>query len=64
MKVGNIVNCNEEIDERYFNCLSIDDFMNNSLDNKLPTIVVGWDAVKKNFEDVSILSKIILLDIF
>lgn len=62
MKVGNIVNCNEEIDERYFNCLSTEEFMDDSFfekDNKLPTLIVGWDIVKKNFGDVSILSKII-----
>jgi hypothetical protein len=60
MKVGNIVNCNEEIDERYFNCLSIEEFMDDSFDkNKLPTLIVGWDIVKKNFNKVSILSKVI-----
>lgn len=59
MKVGNIVNCNEEIDERYFNCLSIEEFMADNGINELPTLIVGWDTVKKNFGDVSILSKII-----
>jgi len=63
MKVGNIVNCNEEIDERYFNCLSTEDFMADSFyeteDSKLPTLVVGWETVKQNFDDVSILSKMI-----
>jgi hypothetical protein len=63
MKVGNIVNCNEEIDERYFNCLSIEEFMDNSFYgneySKLPTLVVGWSTVKENFGDVSILSKVI-----
>lgn len=59
MKVGNIINCNEEIDERYFNCLSIEEFMADNGTNELPTLVVGWDTVKKNFGDVSILSKMI-----
>jgi hypothetical protein len=63
MKVGNIVNCNDEIDERYFNCLSIEDFMDKEFykteDSKLPTLIVGWDIVKKNFGEVSILSKMI-----
>jgi hypothetical protein len=60
MVVGNIINCNDEIDERYFNCLSIDEFMSeNSTPNKLPTLIVGWDVVKENFGDVSILSKMI-----
>tara|TARA_R110000751_G_scaffold247470_3_gene347289 strand:- start:596 stop:1213 length:618 start_codon:yes stop_codon:yes gene_type:complete len=58
VKVGNIVNCNEEIDERYFNCLSIEKFMVEG-ESKLPTLIVGWDTVKKNFSEVSILSKII-----
>jgi hypothetical protein len=58
MKVGNIVNCNEEIDERYFNCLSIEEFMGEEL-SMLPTLIVGWDIVKKNFGEVSILSKMI-----
>jgi hypothetical protein len=61
MKVGNIVNCNEEIDERYFNCLSVEEFMADSFfeseNAKLPSLVVGWDTVKKNFGEVSILSK-------
>jgi hypothetical protein len=61
MKVGNIVNCNEEIDERYFNCLSIEEFMDDSFfdteNAKLPSLVVGWDTVKNNFGEVSILSK-------
>lgn len=59
MKVGNIVNCNEEIDERYFNCLSIEEFMGGNVISKLPTLIVGWDIVKKNFGEVSILSKMI-----
>ena len=63
MKVGNIVNCNEEIDERYFNCLSIEEFLNTDVVKddrmRLPTLIVGWDVVKKNFGDVSILSKVI-----
>ena len=60
MVVGNIVNCNDEIDGRYFNCLTIDEFMSeNSTPNKLPTLIVGWDVVKENFGDVSILSKMI-----
>ena len=63
MKVGNIVNCNEEIDERYFNCLSIEEFLNTDVVKNevmiLPTLIVGWDVVKKNFGDVSILSKMI-----
>ena len=63
MKVGNIVNCNEEIDERYFNCLSIEEFMDDSFyvteNSKLPTLVVGWGTVKENFGEVSILSKMI-----
>ncbi len=58
MKVGNIVNCNEEIDERYFNCLSIEEFMADG-ESKLPTLIVGWETVKNNFGDVSILSKMI-----
>lgn len=28
-------------------------------ESKLPTLIVGWDTVKKNFSEVSILSKII-----
>jgi hypothetical protein len=56
MKVGNIVNCNEEIDERYFKCLSTEEFMADT-ENKLPTLIIGWDTVKKNFDGVSILSK-------
>lgn len=63
MKVGNIVNCNEEIDERYFNCLSIEEFMDEGFygteNSKLPTLIVGWEVVKNNFGDVSILSKMI-----
>ena len=63
MIVGNIINCNEEIDERYFNCFSIEEFLNTDIvkDDKmrLPTLIVGWDVVKKNFGDVSILSKVI-----
>ena len=59
MKVGNIVNCNKEIDERYFNCLSIEEFMSDNETNELPTLIVGWGVVKKNFGDVSILSKTI-----
>jgi hypothetical protein len=63
MKVGNIVNCNEEIDERYFNCFSIEEFLNTDIVKddrmRLPTLIVGWDVVKKNFGDVSILSKVI-----
>jgi hypothetical protein len=63
MKVGNIVNCNEEIDERYFNCFSIEEFLNTDVVKddrmRLPTLIVGWDVVKKNFGDVSILSKVI-----
>lgn len=60
MVVGNIINCNDEIDERYFNCLSIDEFMSeNFISNKLPTLIVGWDVVKQNFGEVSILSKMI-----
>jgi len=63
MKVGNIVNCNEEIDERYFNCISVDEFMSdnshNNKDGKLPTLIVGWGFVKENFSEVSILSKTI-----
>jgi hypothetical protein len=64
MIVGNIVNCNEEIDERYFNCLSIEDFitslhMGSHPMMELPTLVVGWENVKNNFKDVSILSKVI-----
>lgn len=58
MKVGNIVNCNEEIDERYFNCLSMDEFMADG-ESKLPTLIVGWETVKNNFGEVSILSKMI-----
>jgi hypothetical protein len=58
MKVGNIVNCNEEIDERYFNCLSIEEFMADGK-SKLPTLIVGWETVKNNFGEVSILSKMI-----
>ena len=59
MKVGNIVNCNEEIDERYFNCLSIDEFMATEIPSELPTLIVGWSIVKENFGEVSILSKMI-----
>mgnify|MGYP000989305270 CR=1 FL=1 len=63
MKVGNIVNCNEEIDDRYFNCLSIKEFMDENFfitdNSKLPTLIVGWDIVKNNFGDVSILSKMV-----
>lgn len=63
MKVGNIVNCNEEIDERYFNCLSIDEFMACGVINdermKLPTLIIGWGVVKENFGEVSILSKMV-----
>ena len=64
MIVGNIVNCNEEIDERYFNCLSIEDFiaslyMGSHPMMELPTLVVGWENVKNNFKNVSILSKVI-----
>ena len=63
MKVGNIVNCNEEIDERYFNCLSTEEFMADGFyqteNSKLPTLVVGWGTVKENFGEVSILSKLI-----
>lgn len=64
MKVGNIVNCNEEIDERYFNCLSIEEFMSSDVVSdkkmKLPTLIIGWEIVKKYFGEVSILSKIII----
>tara|TARA_Y100000389_G_scaffold198328_1_gene234655 strand:+ start:4792 stop:5421 length:630 start_codon:yes stop_codon:yes gene_type:complete len=62
MIVGNIINCNEEIDERYFKCLSIDEFISTDIREdhmKLPTLVVGWSTVKENFKDVSILSKVI-----
>jgi hypothetical protein len=58
MKVGNIVNCEDKIDERYFDCLSIEEFLGNE-PSKLPTLIVGWSTVKENFDDVSILSKMI-----
>jgi hypothetical protein len=64
VKVGNIVNCNDEIDERYFNCLSIEEYMACGVINdermKLPTLIIGWSVVKENFGDVSILSKQIM----
>jgi hypothetical protein len=63
MKVGNIVNCNSEIDENYFNCMDIDEFLACGLINdkrmELPTLIVGWETVKSNFGDVSILSKMV-----
>lgn len=64
MKVGNIVNCDEEISETQFNCLTMDEFLACGVINdkrmELPTLIVGWETVKSNFGDVSILSKIVV----
>lgn len=63
MIVGNIINCGDEINPKYFNCLTMDEFMViGALKDKrceLPTLIVGWNMVKENFGDVSILSKMI-----
>jgi hypothetical protein len=64
MIVGNIVNCNEEVDKRYFNCLSISDFLatehfDNHTIKGLPTLIVGWEVVKEHYSGVNILSKMV-----
>jgi hypothetical protein len=59
MIVGNIVDCSDEINETQFNCLTMEEFMGMDAVSKLPTLIIGWDNVKKNFGDVSILSKTI-----
>lgn len=58
MIVGNIINCNDEINSKYFNCLTIEEFLSGG-PTELPTLIVGWDVVKNNFGEVSILSKTI-----
>lgn len=55
--VGNIVT-NEEIKEipQNFNILTMEEYLN--CDSKyLPTLIIGWELVKTNFSDVSILKK-------
>lgn len=59
MVVGNIVNCNKEIDEKYFNCVSLETYLNDGVGNDLPTLIIGWSEVKANFKSVSILNKTI-----
>ena len=59
MVVGNIVNCNKEIDEKYFNCVSLETYLNDGVGNNLPTLIIGWSEVKENFKSASILNKTI-----
>ena len=64
MIVGNIVNCDKDIDERYFNCLTLDDFIASIHYGShpmftLPTLIIGWENVKEYFKNASILSKVI-----
>ena len=64
MVVGNIVNCDKEVDTRYFNCLTIDDYVASTHLGyhpmfTLPTLIIGWSNVKEYYKDVSILSKVI-----
>jgi len=56
MIVGNIVNCNTDVGDEYFNCLTIDQFLNTT--TKLPTLIIGWDIVKTRLK-ASILNKTI-----
>lgn len=47
MIVGNIVNCDKDVDERYFNCLTLDDFITSIHYGShpmftLPTLIIGW----------------------
>lgn len=59
MVVGNIVNCDKEIDEKYFKCVSLETYLNNGVGNDLPTLIIGWIEVKENFKSASILNKTI-----
>lgn len=64
MIVGNIVNCSEEVDEKYFNCFSIEDYTFSTMlgghpCHSLPTLIIGWSNVKEYYPNTNILSKVI-----